>query len=42
MPYPKTGDIVGLRATPAHLHWFDAATSERVEPARASVAATTP
>ena len=42
MPYPKIDEIVGLRATPAHLHWFDAATSERVEPARASVAATTP
>jgi sn-glycerol 3-phosphate transport system ATP-binding protein len=31
LPYPKAGDIVGLRATPAHLHWFDAATSARVE-----------
>jgi sn-glycerol 3-phosphate transport system ATP-binding protein len=42
MPYPKIDEIVGLRATPVHLHWFDAMTSERVEPARASAAVTTP
>jgi len=31
-PHPKVGDIVGLRATPSHLHWFDAATTARIEP----------
>jgi len=31
-PHPKVGDIVGMRATPSHLHWFEAATSARVEP----------
>jgi sn-glycerol 3-phosphate transport system ATP-binding protein len=31
LPYPKAGDIVGLRATPSHLHWFDAASTARVE-----------
>jgi sn-glycerol 3-phosphate transport system ATP-binding protein len=33
LPHPKVGDIVGLRAAPSHLHWFDAATSARVEAA---------
>ncbi len=27
---PKAGQTVGLRAAPAHLHWFDAATGRRV------------
>jgi len=31
MPHPKIGDVVGLRAEPGHLHWFDAASSARVE-----------
>jgi sn-glycerol 3-phosphate transport system ATP-binding protein len=31
MPHPKAGDVVGLRAGPAHLHWFDAASSARVD-----------
>jgi sn-glycerol 3-phosphate transport system ATP-binding protein len=31
LAHPKIGDVVGLRADPAHLHWFDAATSARVE-----------
>ncbi len=26
----KVGDIVNIKASPAHLHWFDAATSARV------------
>jgi sn-glycerol 3-phosphate transport system ATP-binding protein len=30
MPYPKVGDIVAIHAAPAHVHWFDAATSARV------------
>ena len=30
LPYPAVGDIVNLQASPAHLHWFDAATSARV------------
>ena len=30
LPYPAVGDIVNLQAAPAHLHWFDAATSARV------------
>jgi len=30
MPYPKAGDIVSIHAAPAHLHWFDAATTARV------------
>ena len=29
-PYPQVGDIVNVQATPAHLHWFDAATTARV------------
>jgi sn-glycerol 3-phosphate transport system ATP-binding protein len=29
-PYPAVGDIVSVHASPAHLHWFDAATSARV------------
>ena len=41
LPYPKVDETVGVRAAPAHLHWFDAATSARVEPVRASAAATT-
>ena len=28
--HPAVGDIVGLRAAPGQLHWFDAATSARV------------
>jgi len=31
LAHPKIGDVVGLRADPAHLHWFDATTSARVE-----------
>ena len=27
---PRVGDTVSLRAAPAHLHWFDAATQQRV------------
>ena len=27
---PQVGDIVTLQASPAHLHWFDAATQQRV------------
>ena len=27
---PKVGDVVACRATPEHVHWFDAATSVRV------------
>jgi sn-glycerol 3-phosphate transport system ATP-binding protein len=30
MPYPKVGDIVAIHAAPAHVHWFDAATTARV------------
>jgi sn-glycerol 3-phosphate transport system ATP-binding protein len=30
LAHPKVGDIVNVRASPAHLHWFDAATSARV------------
>jgi len=30
-PYPKVGDIVNLHAAPDRLHWFDAATTVRVE-----------
>ena len=39
--HPKVGDVVGLRAAPSHLHWFDAASSARVEarPPAASAAA---
>jgi sn-glycerol 3-phosphate transport system ATP-binding protein len=31
LAHPKIGDVVGLRAAAEHLHWFDAATSARVE-----------
>ena len=31
LAHPKIGDVVGLHAAPEHLHWFDAATSARVE-----------
>ena len=27
---PKAGDVVSLQAAPAHLHWFDAATQQRL------------
>ena len=27
---PRVGDTVSLQASPAHLHWFDAATQRRV------------
>ena len=27
---PKVGDTVTLQAPPQHLHWFDAATQQRV------------
>ena len=27
---PRAGDIVSLQVAPAHLHWFDAATQQRV------------
>ena len=30
MPYPGIGDTVALHAAPAHVHWFDAATTARV------------
>ena len=30
LPYPKIGDIVGITASPAQFHWFDAATTMRV------------
>jgi sn-glycerol 3-phosphate transport system ATP-binding protein len=30
LSHPKAGDIVALTAAPAHLHWFDAATTARV------------
>ena len=30
LPYPKVGDIVAIHAAPAHVHWFDAATTARV------------
>ncbi|MEP7303043.1 MAG: TOBE domain-containing protein, partial [Caldimonas sp.] len=30
-PHPKVGDIVGLTVAPPQMHWFDAATSARVE-----------
>ncbi|HUG22129.1 sn-glycerol-3-phosphate import ATP-binding protein UgpC [Piscinibacter sp.] len=29
---PAIGDVVSLRMDTAHLHWFDAATQQRVEP----------
>ena len=28
--HPKIGDVVGIAVSPAHLHWFDAATTMRV------------
>jgi len=28
---PQVGDLVSLRMDPAHLHWFDARTSQRVQ-----------
>ena len=31
LAHPKIGDVVTLRAAAEHLHWFDAATSARVE-----------
>ncbi|HZW74394.1 MAG TPA: ATP-binding cassette domain-containing protein, partial [Caldimonas sp.] len=31
LAHPKIGDVVGLRAAPEQLHWFDAATSARVD-----------
>ncbi|HEY2560169.1 MAG TPA: sn-glycerol-3-phosphate import ATP-binding protein UgpC [Caldimonas sp.] len=31
LPHPKVGDVVGLRAAPSQLHWFDAVSSARVE-----------
>ena len=31
VPYPKAGDLVGLTVTPPQMHWFDAATSARVD-----------
>ena len=30
MTPPRVGDTVSLQAAPAHLHWFDAATQQRV------------
>src|SRR6476659_2289075 len=30
LAHPKIGDIVSVKASPSHLHWFDAATSARV------------
>jgi sn-glycerol 3-phosphate transport system ATP-binding protein len=30
LPAPQAGDTVALRAAPQHLHWFDAATRQRV------------
>ena len=27
---PKVGDIVTLQASPDQLHWFDAATTQRI------------
>ncbi len=30
LPAPRPGDTVPLRAPPEHLHWFDAATGQRV------------
>ena len=30
LAHPAVGDIVGLRAAPAQLHWFDAASSARI------------
>jgi sn-glycerol 3-phosphate transport system ATP-binding protein len=30
LSYPKVGDNISIHAAPAHLHWFDAATSARV------------
>jgi sn-glycerol 3-phosphate transport system ATP-binding protein len=30
LPAPKIGDTVSLKASPDHLHWFDAATQQRV------------
>jgi sn-glycerol 3-phosphate transport system ATP-binding protein len=36
---PRVGDRVTLRAAAEHLHWFDAATTQRLVPAAAAVAA---
>jgi len=30
LAHPKAGDVVTVTAAPAHLHWFDAATTARV------------
>ena len=30
LAHPKVGDTVSLAASPDHLHWFDAATRQRV------------
>jgi sn-glycerol 3-phosphate transport system ATP-binding protein len=30
LPAPKTGDVVGLRTSAQHLHWFDPASGHRV------------
>jgi sn-glycerol 3-phosphate transport system ATP-binding protein len=30
LAHPKAGDAVAITASPAHLHWFDAATTTRV------------
>ncbi|MEO8924573.1 MAG: sn-glycerol-3-phosphate import ATP-binding protein UgpC [Caldimonas sp.] len=30
LAHPKAGDAVAITASPAHLHWFDAATTARV------------
>jgi sn-glycerol 3-phosphate transport system ATP-binding protein len=38
VPPPKVGDTITVRAPAEHLHWFDAATQQRV-PAAAAVAA---
>jgi sn-glycerol 3-phosphate transport system ATP-binding protein len=39
LPHPRVGDIVGLRAAAEHLHWFDAATSARVDARPVAVSA---
>jgi sn-glycerol 3-phosphate transport system ATP-binding protein len=39
LAHPKIGDVVGLRAAPEHLHWFDAASSARVDARPLAIAA---